>query len=109
MKDDAKIKTTYTKDMLIKRISSACVESPKVVRDVYNALEEDVAKLLSCADESMDISIRLFEGITLGSTFIPEKEKLNNLTGETIMTLEKIKPKAHITRNYCEKITNYNK
>lgn len=109
MKDDSKVKTTYTKDMIIKRIASARAENPRVVRDVYNALEEDIAKLLSCANENTDISIRLFEGITLDSTFIPEKEKLNNLTGETIMTLEKIKPKAHITRNYCEKITNYNK
>ena len=109
MEDNNKIKTTYTKDMLIKRISKECGENPRVVRDIYNALEEDMARLLSCANEDVDISIRLFEGITLGSTFVPEKAKLNNLTGETIMTLEKIKPKAHITRNYCEKITNYNK
>ena len=109
MKDNNKAKTTYTKDMLVKRIASECGESSKTVRDIYNAIEEDVAKLLSCANENTDISIRLFEGITLDSTFLPEKEKLNNLTGETIMTLKKIKPKAHITRNYCEKITNYNK
>ena len=61
MEDNSKIRTTYTKDMLIKRISSECGESPKIVRDVYSALEEDIARLLSCADDNTDISIRLFE------------------------------------------------
>lgn len=101
-----KTKLTYTKDMLIKNIAMMSGNDVKVVRTIYNALEDDIARLLSLASPDTDVSLRLFEGITLNSTFVPEKTKVNNLTGEEITASSKIKPKANITRNYCEKISN---
>ena len=100
-----KIKTTYTKDMLIKNIAETCGKNIGTVRAVYAELENAIEKYLSSATPDTDVSIRLFEGITLDSTFVPEKTKLNNLTGKVITTTSKIKPKANITRYYCEKLS----
>ena len=109
LKIQDKMKHTYTKDMLIRSIADACHKDIGTVRKIYNALEGNVAKLLSSATHDTDISIRLFEGITIDSTFVPEKTKVNNLTGKVITSASKIKPKANITRNYRNKLTANNK
>ena len=104
-----KVKKTYTKDMLIRDIALKCNKDINTVRTFYHTLEENITKLLSSANENTDITIRLFEGISIDSTFIPEKMKLNNLTGKVITSKSKIKPKANITRNYRNKLTDDNK
>lgn len=109
MKEKEKETVTYTKEMMIRKISNDCHRDSKMVRTIYNTLEESIFDILSSADDNKDTSIRLFEGITIGSTYIPEKTKVNNLTGETIIASSKIKPKANITRNYREKLTSHNK
>ena len=76
------------------------------VKDIYNALEKNIFDILSSVKENGDISIRLFEGISLDGTYIPEKTKQNNLTGEVNFVDSKIKPKFTITRSYCEKLNN---
>ena len=100
-----KTKTTYTKDMLIKNIADTSCKNIGTVRAIYNALEASIEEYLSSATPDTDVSIRLFEGITIDSTFIPEKTKVNNLTGNVITTTSKIKPKANVTRYYCEKLS----
>lgn len=109
MVNQEKTKRTYTKEMLVREIANECHSDLKMVRNIYNSLEENVFNILSSANPNTDTSIRLFEGISIGSTFVPEKIKINNLTGETITASSKIKPKANITRSYCEKLTNHNK
>lgn len=109
LKTQDKIKNTYTKDMLIRSIAEDCRKDINSVRTIYNMLEKTIAKLLSSANPNTDITIRLFEGITIDSTFIPEKTKVNNLTGKVITSTSKIKPKANITRNYRDKLTANNK
>lgn len=103
------IKSTYNKEMLINNIAETCGKSVNTVRTIYNTLEEIIAKLLSSATPNNDVSIRLFRGISIDSTFVPEKTKVNNLTGEIITSTSKIKPKANITRDYRDKITAYSK
>lgn len=104
-----KTKTTYTKDMLVRKIAEVCRKDSTTVRSVYNALEEMIAKILSSATPDTDVTIRLFEGITIDSTYVPEKTKVNNLTGKIITSASKIQPKANITRNYRNKLTANNK
>lgn len=104
MSKNEKTTLTYTKAMFINNIAMETGQDPKTVRSIYNALEEDISRFLLLADEDTDVSLRLFEGITINSTFVPEKAKVNNLTGEEIIASSKIKPKANITRNYCEKL-----
>lgn len=106
MKTNERQRTTYTKEMLIKEIASRCSKDSKIVKEVYNSLEESVFDILSSASSDFDVSIRMFEGISFESAYVPEKTKVNNLTGETIIASSKIKPKANITRNYREKLTN---
>lgn len=105
---DSKNKITYTKDTLIKNIAKKCKVDVMTVRNIYNTLEDDIEELLSSANYRTDISIRLFEGITINSTFVPEQTKTNNLTGEVITAMSKIRPKANITRHYREKLTSRN-
>ena len=107
--DQEKIKVTYTKDMIIKDISEECNKNKSIVRTIYNEIEKKVAKFLSSADPNTDVSVRLFEGISIDSIYIPEITKMNNLTGKVMTSASKIKPKANITRYYCDKLTNYNK
>lgn len=109
MKENSKTNRTYTKQMLIREIAKECRKDVRTVGTVYNLLEENIKRILSTADKDTDVTIRLFDGISIGSTFVPERTKLNNLTGEVITAKNKIKPKAKITRYYCDKVTNYNK
>ena len=104
-KNDSK-KVTYTKDMLIKTVAKDCRIDRNTVKDVYESIEDSVSDALSSANEDSDVSVRLFEGIVLNGVYVQSHEKVNNLTGKTIITKSKIVPKAHITRTYCDKISS---
>ena len=104
-KNDSK-KVTYTKDMLIKTVAKDCRIDRNTVKDVYESIEDSVSDALSSANEDSDVSVRLFEGIVLNGVYVPSHEKVNNLTGKTIITKSKIVPKAHITRTSCDKISS---
>ena len=93
-----------TKDTLIKYIAKKTDKNIGDIKDVYNTLEDTIFDMLSSVDINRDISIRLFEGISLDGKYIPEKTKRNNLTGEINFVESKIKPKFNITRYYCEKL-----
>ena len=93
-----------SKKKLIKSIKNSHTKS--VVKDIYNILEDTIFDTLYSVNAKQDVSIRLFEGISLDGKYIPEKTKKNNLTGEISLVESKIKPKFNITRNYCEKL-NY--
>lgn len=99
----------YTRSMIIRNIAKNCKRDKAAVREIYEELEKNIADILAKADEDNDVLIKLFDGISVESTYLPEKEKLNNLTGETIITKDRIKPKFNITRTYREKLSLYNK
>lgn len=104
MRNNDKPKTVYTKAQMIKRVARAARVRTAVVERVFDGIEREVFDALSGADADSDVSIRLFEGITFDSTYLPEMTKVNNLTGRTITTVAKIKAKASITRHYCRKL-----
>lgn len=93
-----------SKKKLIKSIRNSHTKT--VVKDVYNILEDSLFESLSDVDRKHDICIKLFEGISLDGTFVPEKTKKNNLTGQVNLVHSKIKPKFNITRSYCEKLND---
>ena len=76
------------------------------IKDIYGILEDSIFNILSSVNKNNDVSVRLFEGITLDGNFVSEKTKKNNLTGEMSFVESKIKPKFNITRYYCEKLNN---
>ena len=94
----------FTKENIIKDIAKQTNQNISNVREVYNALKKDVFDILSSVDEEKDVSIKLFEGISLNGTYVPKSEKKNNLTGKVSFVESKIKPKFNITRSYCEKL-----
>jgi nucleoid DNA-binding protein len=96
----------FTKENLIKDIAKQTNNNASDVKDIYNALESVIFDILSSVGEDRDVDIRLFEGISLNGTYIPAKEKRNNLTGKTSLVESKIKPKFNITRSYIEKLNN---
>lgn len=101
-----KEKIKITKENLIKDIAKQTGKSLSDVKDIYNALEKTIFDTLSSIEANGDITIRLFEGISLDGIYIPEKTKRNNLTGELSFVESKIKPKFNITRSYCEKLNS---
>lgn len=95
-----------TKEKLIKIIAKQTKKSVSDTKDFYNTLENVVFDMLYSVDKEQDICIKLFEGISLDGTYVPEKTKKNNLTGETNLVHSKIKPKFNVTRSYCEKLNS---
>lgn len=101
-----KEKIKITKENLIRNIAKETNKNISDVREVYNSLENLIFDILVSVEMNGDISIKLFEGISLDGTYISEKTKKNNLTGEVNLVESKIKPKFNITRSYCEKLNN---
>lgn len=101
-----KEKVVITKDNLIRDVAKQTNKSITDVRDTYNTIEKTIFDILSSVDINGDISIKLFEGISMDGIYIPEKTKQNNLTGKMSLVESKIKPKFNITRSYCEKLNN---
>ena len=95
-----------TKSKILKNIAKKTNKNIYDIKDFYNALEDFILSTLSSVNEEQNICIKLFEGINLEGTFIPEKTKKNNLTGKINLVKSKIKPKFNITRSYCEKLNN---
>lgn len=101
-----KEKIKITKENLIKHIAKQTNKNISDVKEIYNVLEKTIFDILSSVDMNGDISIRLFEGISLDGVYTPEKTKQNNLTGKVSLVESKIKPKFSITRSYCEKLNS---
>ena len=101
-----KEKIKITKESIVKDVAKQTNKNIYDVRDIYNALEKTLFDILSSVDVNGDISIRLFEGISLDGIYVPEKTKKNNLTGKLSLVESKIKPKFNITRSYCEKLNS---
>ena len=99
-------KIKITKESLIRDIAKQTQKNISDVKEIYNALESTIFDILSSVDVNGDLSIRLFEGVSLDGSYASEKTKKNNLTGKISLVESKIKPKFNITRSYCEKLNN---
>lgn len=95
-----------TKENLIKQIARQTNKGIYETRSFYNALEQTIFDTLYSVDEKQNVCIKLFEGISLEGKYVPEKEKMNNLTGQMSFIESKIKPKFNITRYYIEKLND---
>lgn len=100
-------KTVYTRSQIIKRVAKSVRIRSSLVKKIYDGIEDEIMELLASAKKDDGVVLRLFEGISVESEFLPHKDKVNNLTGEMITTSEKVRAKAHVTRNYCDKLTRY--
>lgn len=93
-----------SKDELIQAVAEISSVKMSVVKIVMKALEDVIILTLKNANFDKDVSIKLFDGFYIDSTYIPNKQKKNNLTGKLIDVASKIKIKTRITRGYIGKI-----
>lgn len=93
-----------TKETLIKVVAKETENTIADVKEIYNALEKKIFDILSSVEEDKEVSIKLFEGISLNGEFVPEQEKRNNLTGKVSLVDSHIKPKFAITKSYKDKL-----
>lgn len=103
MKNDKDIQK-YSKDELIQAVADDSSVNILMVKIIINALENVIIKKLKETNADKDVSIKLFNGFYVDSTYIPEKRKRNNLTGKLIDVSSKIKVKPKVTRRYMDKI-----
>lgn len=94
----------YSKNELIQAVTDTSSVNVSVVKIVMKALEDVVIETLKSTNFDKDVSIKIFDGFYVDSTYIPAKKKKNNLTGKFIDVPSKIKIKTKITRGYTEKI-----
>lgn len=107
IKNSTKYITTYTRAKMIDDVARSCRTRLSLVEKIYDEIETHLFELLSSAKDNEDVAVNLFEGISLKSTYLPEREKINNITGEKIMARKAIKVKADISRVYKDKVTAY--
>lgn len=96
----------YTKAQMIQMIARRVRIRRSLVQKIYEGFEDEIRELLASANDDADVSLRLFEGISIDGHYLAPKDKVNNLTGEKIKTMEKIRAKAKITRHYNEKLSS---
>ena len=99
-----KNKITYTKSMLIKDISDTAGFDIGDVKEMYNHFADIVTGYLANAPIDSDVVVKLFEGVSLGSTFEPATTRRNNFTGEDVAVPDRIKPKASFTKTFKDKL-----
>lgn len=99
-------KKIITKEQMIKGIVKESKVDLNSVRLAYNCLESKIKKLLSETSYEQNVKIKLFEGITVEGTYVPQSVKINNLTGKKETYAAKIRPSIKVSRRYCEKLNN---
>lgn len=93
-----------SKSDLVREVAKATGNTIGNVNDVFAAIEEAVVNNLSKADEKLDVSIKLFEGITINAVYTASMQKVNNLTKKIIDVPAKIHVKPKATKNFEAKI-----
>lgn len=96
--------TVYTKEKIIRKVTSKTVFDLPMVKYVYNAIGDVIEELLLTARPNNEVTLKLFNGLSITGTFMPSKTKTNNLTGQTIKVPSKIKVKMMASREFCDRI-----
>ncbi len=89
--------TKVTEHDLVGKISDASGMKKSLVKSVLSSLEAVLTGTLKEANQDTDVSVRIFEGFFVESTFIPGGTRKNNLTGRMHDTNDKIKVKIRTT------------
>ena len=100
----AKYTKRISRSDLMRIVANNTTASRDIVSEVYKAIEEALFEQVASADKNNDVEVKLFDGVTVRATYCPQKDKLNNLTGDVIKTVSRIRPKITFTRSYCDKL-----
>ena len=78
----------------------------RTIQDIIYNLEDTIFNHLRSANDKQSISIRPFRGLTLSSKMLSEKEITVNLTGQSYVRSERLKPSASFSRYFRHSILN---
>lgn len=76
----------YNRKDLVKLVAEKTGYHEFNVSEIYTALEEIICEILLEPDETKDIEVRLFYGLGLFSTFVPEHDK--RMPDQTVCHIE---------------------
>lgn len=93
-----------TQEKLIKKIANEEGISMAMVRKVFDTADKIIFDHLSSTTPSEPMTVKLFNGISLECTYVPEKEMH---TFDDIISKEKIWVKPKVTRYYNKKLNGY--
>lgn len=78
----------------------------RTIQDIIYNLEDTIFNHLRSATDDQPVSIRPFKGLTLSSKMLSEKEITVNLTGQSYVRSERLKPSASFSRYFRHSILN---
>lgn len=78
----------------------------KTIQDIIYNLEDTILSHLRSATVDNSIIIKPFKGLSLSSKMLSEKEITMNLTGQTYVRSERLKPNASFSRYFRNNILN---
>lgn len=96
--------SVITKEQLITQLAESGHIPVPVMRSIYSTFEQCIFTYLSSATPSEDITVKLFDGMSLECRYIPETETTHPETRKRITVPGKIWAKPKITRYYNRKI-----
>lgn len=101
------IKNRINRTTIIKESAKEAGVDLETMRTCYCAVEKKIKDYISSVDENnTPLDIKLSEGISILSEYIPTKDKISNLTGKKITVEAHIKPKFNITRHFINSINS---
>lgn len=74
------------------------------IKKIFDLIVDEVNNAIISVNPEKNVRVNLSEGFYITSEYQKEKQKQNNLTGETIKVAPKIKIKAEFTRPFKEKL-----
>lgn len=93
-----------TKEKLISDIAKKEEIPLSTLQSIYKTLENYIFENLSSTTPTKNVEIKLFNGISIESTYHKSKEMIHPETGEIFETQDKIWAKPKITRYYNRKL-----
>lgn len=93
-----------TQENLVKQIADKENINVTTVRTVFKSTEDIIFNHLASATASQNIIIKLLDGLSLESNYIPEREIH---TYDNIVCKSRIRAKAKVTRYYNRKLNGY--
>ena len=96
-----------SRDKVIELVAKMEHTTTDNIGSVFDSIEEVMITALSGVNENRDVLVKLFNGISVRGTYLPERLKKNNLTGKIIKVASNIKLKPAITKTFSDKIISH--
>ena len=93
-----------TREMLIKRLAEESGYYQKDIRNVLHCLDEVVLDCFNEATDDEPVSIQLVQGIKVGCSIMPERQRKDPRTQEDIVCAPCCKPNAKFSQEFRLKI-----